>query len=87
VDADGFGEEGRETKESERAVPPNATLIVDLEMVSWNSVEEVTDDKRVIKKITRKGESYEKPNDGSIVTGAVMVILLKNGMFQNPKFF
>jgi len=72
MDADGFGEEGREGKESEGAVPPNATLIVDLEMISWNSVEEVTDDKRVIKKITRKGESYEKPNDGSTVTSTVL---------------
>lgn len=72
MDADGFGEEGREAKESEGAVPPNATLLVDLEMVSWNSVEEVTDDKKIIKKVTKKGETYEKPNDGSVVTGIVV---------------
>ncbi|KAG0574695.1 hypothetical protein KC19_VG283100 [Ceratodon purpureus] len=68
----GFGIDGREAKDSEGPVPLNATLIVDLELVSWNSVEIVTDDKKVIKKITKKGESYEKPNGGSTVTNQVV---------------
>jgi FK506-binding protein 4/5 len=72
VDADGFGVEGKEAKDSEGAVPVNATLVVDLELVSWNSVETVTDDKKVTKKITKKGESYEKPNDGSTVTSMLL---------------
>ena len=69
MDADGFGPEGREATDSEGAVPPNATLTVDLEVISWNPVETVTDDNLVVKKITRRGESYEKPNDGSTVKG------------------
>lgn len=72
VDSDGFGIEGREAKDSEGAVPLNATLIVDLELVSWNSVETVTDDTKIIKKITKKGESYEKPNDGSTVASTLL---------------
>lgn len=71
MDADGFGLEGREATDSEGAVPPNATLTVDLELISWNAVETVTDDSVVVKKIIRQGESYEKPNDGSTVKGNV----------------
>lgn len=51
------------------AVPPNATLIIDLELLSWKSVEDVTDDKRVVKKILKAGEGYDKPNDGATVQG------------------
>lgn len=65
--ADGFGEQGREGKESEGAVPQNAGLVIDLEVMSWKVVEEVTDDKRVMKKIMNPGEAYEKPNDGARV--------------------
>ena len=72
MNADGFGIEGSEAKDSQGAVPLNATLTVDLELVSWNSVESVTDDKKIMKKITTKGEGYEKPNDGSTVTGMLL---------------
>jgi len=69
VNTDGFGPEGREAADSEGAVPANAVLIIDLEVLSWNTVETVTDDNLVVKKITRQGESYEKPNYGATVTG------------------
>lgn len=49
--------------------------MVDLELLSWNTVEEVTDDKKIIKKVTKKGEGYEKPNPGSTVTGSVARML------------
>uniref|UniRef100_A0A0D6QXN0 peptidylprolyl isomerase n=1 Tax=Araucaria cunninghamii TaxID=56994 RepID=A0A0D6QXN0_ARACU len=63
----GFGDKGREAIGDEAAVPPNATLIINLELVSWKVVDEVTDDKKVLKKILKQGESYEKPNDGAVV--------------------
>ncbi|KAG0574694.1 hypothetical protein KC19_VG283100 [Ceratodon purpureus] len=78
----GFGIDGREAKDSEGPVPLNATLIVDLELVSWNSVEIVTDDKKVIKKITKKGESYEKPNGGSTVTIKYVGTLSDGAIFE-----
>lgn len=65
--ADGFGDKGREAQDGDAAVPPNASLEIDLELVSWNSVEEVTDDRKVMKKIVKAGDGYEKPNDGSVV--------------------
>lgn len=64
----GFGETGRAASDGiQAAVPPNATLQMDLELVSWKTVVEVTDDKKVIKKILKEGEGYERPNEGAVV--------------------
>ncbi|CAJ2635053.1 unnamed protein product [Trifolium pratense] len=63
----GFGEKGKPAHGDEGAVPPNATLQITLELVSWKTVSEVTDDKKVIKKILKEGEGYERPNEGAVV--------------------
>ncbi|WCJ37930.1 Peptidyl-prolyl cis-trans isomerase FKBP65 [Euphorbia peplus] len=63
----GFGEKGKAASGSEGAVLPNAALEITLELVSWKTVTEVTDDKKVIKKILKEGEGYERPNDGATV--------------------
>ncbi|WJX91852.1 70 kDa peptidyl-prolyl isomerase [Trifolium repens] len=63
----GFGEKGKPAHGDEGAVPPNATLQITLELVSWKTVSEVTDDKKVIKKIVKEGEGYERPNEGAVV--------------------
>lgn len=62
-----FGEKGRPASGGEGAVPPNATLLIELELLSWKTVTEIGDDKKVLKKILKEGEGYEKPNDGSTV--------------------
>ncbi|XP_073003060.1 70 kDa peptidyl-prolyl isomerase-like [Typha latifolia] len=64
----GFGEKGRPATGEEGAVPPNATLHVELELVSWKTVTEIGDDKKILKKILKEGEGYERPNEGSVVT-------------------
>ena len=51
------------------AVPPNATLQITLELLSWKVVSNVTDDKKVVKKILKEGEGYERPNEGAVVQG------------------
>lgn len=63
----GFGENGKPASGEEGAVPPNATLQITLELVSWKTVTEVTDDKKVLKKTLKEGEGYERPNEGAIV--------------------
>ena len=63
----GFGHKGHEAIGNDVAVPPNATLMVSLELVSWKVVDEITDDKKVLKKILNQGDGYEKPNDGAVV--------------------
>jgi len=66
---DGFGSQGKTPSGDVQAIPADAVLEIELELVSWKVVEEVTDDKKVMKKILIPGEGYEKPNDGSIVKG------------------
>lgn len=63
-----FGEKGRPASGDENAVPPNATLNVELELVSWKTVTEIGDDKKILKKILKEGEGYERPNEGAVVT-------------------
>ncbi|CAM8982935.1 unnamed protein product [Rhodiola kirilowii] len=63
----GFGESGQPASGNVGVIPPNATLEIDLELVSWKTVTEVTDDKKVLKKTLKEGEGYERPNDGSVV--------------------
>lgn len=63
----GFGEHGKPASGDEGAVPPNATLQITLELGSWKTVSYVTDDKKVVKKILKEGEGYDRPNEGAIV--------------------
>ncbi|XP_039125187.1 70 kDa peptidyl-prolyl isomerase-like isoform X1 [Dioscorea cayenensis subsp. rotundata] len=63
----GFGEKGRPASGDEGAVPPGATLNIDLELVSWKTVTEVGDDKKILKKVLKEGEGYEHPNEGAVV--------------------
>jgi FK506-binding protein 4/5 len=63
----GFGEQGKPASGAEAAVPPNATLYVDLELLSWKTVTLIGDDKRILKKVLKEGEGYERPNDGAVV--------------------
>jgi len=69
--ADGFGEKGRPAAGEEGDVPPNATLVIDLELVSWKTVTEIGDDKKILKKVLKEAEGYERPNEGAIVEGTI----------------
>ncbi|GJZ53776.1 peptidyl-prolyl cis-trans isomerase FKBP62-like protein, partial [Tanacetum coccineum] len=62
----GFGEEGKQASGNEGGVPPNATLQIALELVSWKIVSHVTTDKKVVKTILKEGEGYERPNEGAV---------------------
>ncbi|XLR30805.1 hypothetical protein HN51_050693 [Arachis hypogaea] len=64
---DAFGENGRPASGDGGVVPPNASLQIDLELISWKAVSEITKDKKVIKKTLKEGEGYERPNDGAVV--------------------
>ncbi|KAK7339107.1 hypothetical protein VNO77_19751 [Canavalia gladiata] len=89
----GFGEKGKAAHGDEGAVPPNATLQITLELVSWKTVSEVTDDKKVIKKILKEGEGYERPNEGAIVKLKLIgklqdgIAFLKKGHDEEEKLF
>lgn len=66
---DGFGEKGRPATGDEGYVPPNATLQINLELVSWKTVSDISNDQRILKKILKEGEGYDRPNDGAAVHG------------------
>ncbi|KAJ0052947.1 hypothetical protein Pint_01481 [Pistacia integerrima] len=89
----GFGEKGKHASGNEGAVPPNANLQIALELVSWKTVSDVTDDKKVIKKILREGEGYERPNDGSVVKVKLIgklqdgTVFLKKGHGEEEELF
>lgn len=59
----GFGETGQPPD-----VPANAELEIDLEVVSWKKVTQVTDDGLVMKKTLQKGKAYDKPKEMATVT-------------------
>lgn len=67
---DAFGGKGRPASGDEGAVPPNATLCIELELISWKTVTEIGDDRKIIKKTLKEGEGYQKPNEGAVVTGS-----------------
>ncbi|KAH7277620.1 hypothetical protein KP509_39G059500 [Ceratopteris richardii] len=41
--------------------------MIEMDLISWKSVESVTDDKKVMKKVLKAGDGYEKPDDGTHV--------------------
>lgn len=62
-----FGEQGKDAEEGFSAIPPNTTITMSLELVSFKAVKEVTEDKKIIKKILKEADGYEKPSDGTVV--------------------
>ncbi|XLV01569.1 hypothetical protein S245_015906, partial [Arachis hypogaea] len=73
--SDAFGENGRPASGDESAVPPNASLQIDLELISWKAVSDITKDKKVLKKTLKEGEGYERPNDGAVVQALIRHVL------------
>ncbi|GIL42473.1 hypothetical protein Vafri_434 [Volvox africanus] len=72
----GFGETGSE----EYGVPPNAELEIDLSLLDWHQVENVTPDGGVVMKtLVVNDDEYRKPNDGAKVTIRVVGKVLPDG--------
>ncbi|RYQ87559.1 hypothetical protein Ahy_B09g095077 [Arachis hypogaea] len=72
--ADAFGENGRPASGDEGAIPPNDSLQIDLELISWKVVSEITKDKKVLKKTLKDGEGYERPNDKAVVQDGTVFV-------------
>lgn len=50
-------------------IPPNATLIFDIEMLSWSTIRDLTGDGGIMKKIILEGQGWATPREADEVLG------------------
>ncbi|PHT39431.1 Peptidyl-prolyl cis-trans isomerase FKBP65 [Capsicum baccatum] len=87
-----FGDTGKAASGDEGGIPPNATFQINLELISWKIVSEVTNDKKVLKTILKEGEGYDRPNDGALVKVKLMgklqdgTVFVKKGHDEEEPF-
>lgn len=59
------------TSETSGSNQPDTNLTsIRLKLVSWKTVVDITGDKKILKKIVKAGEGFERPNEGSQVKGS-----------------
>ncbi|KAH1119804.1 hypothetical protein GYH30_048255 [Glycine max] len=77
-----FGEKGREAGSGLCSIPPNSVLHVNIELVSFKPVVNVTGDSKVIKKILKEGEGAFTANEGANVTVSFTAMLEDGTVFE-----
>lgn len=77
-----FGEEGRVADDGFPAVPPNSVLSIELGLISFKPVIDVTGDSKVFKKIVKEGEGVAVPNEGANVTISYTATLEDGTVFE-----
>ncbi|GAB4852367.1 hypothetical protein Ancab_016559 [Ancistrocladus abbreviatus] len=68
------------------SVPRNSVLVIDLELVSFKSVIDVTGDSKVIKKIIKEREGNAVANEGAAVTVKYIAKLEDGTIFEKKGF-
>ncbi|THU68485.1 hypothetical protein C4D60_Mb08t04380 [Musa balbisiana] len=86
VNQDAFGEAGREAISGLPAIPSNAVLNIEVELVSLKPVVDVTGDMKVLKKILRAGEGVRTPNSGETVCVRYTAMLKGGTNFEKVGF-
>ncbi|KAI3409041.1 Peptidylprolyl isomerase [Psidium guajava] len=76
------GEKEFDNSDQLHNVPPNSTLDIDLELVSFKPVIDVTGDSKVLKKILREGEGAFTANEGAAVTVSYAARLEDGTVFE-----
>ncbi|KAJ6730164.1 PEPTIDYL-PROLYL CIS-TRANS ISOMERASE [Salix viminalis] len=77
-----FGQEGKDASDAIHPVPPNSTLQIDLELISFKPVIDVTGDAKVFKKIMKEGEGSLVANEGASVTISYTARLEDGAVFE-----
>ncbi|XP_073157822.1 70 kDa peptidyl-prolyl isomerase-like [Henckelia pumila] len=65
-------------------VSPYSNLIIRVELISWRSVVEIDGDKKILKKLMKTGEGFDRPNEGSRVK-VTCIGKLENGTIFERK--
>ncbi|KAH9738761.1 peptidyl-prolyl cis-trans isomerase FKBP65 [Citrus sinensis] len=73
----GIENDGYEATNIEGAVSSVSNLTIQLELLSWKSVVDVTGDQKVLKKIKKAGQGFDRPNEGSLVKDLKMEQFLR----------
>ncbi|KAK3012657.1 hypothetical protein RJ639_008846, partial [Escallonia herrerae] len=81
-----FGEAGKDFSSGLPSILPNSVLNIDLELVSFKPVINVTDDSKVIKKILKEGEGAFTANEGASVTMRYTAMLEDGTVFEKKGF-
>ncbi|XP_027350378.1 70 kDa peptidyl-prolyl isomerase-like isoform X2 [Abrus precatorius] len=64
----GLGENSNRTAELDGCLSPDSKITsIKLELVSWKIVTDVAGDKKILKKIKKVGDGFDRPNEGSQV--------------------
>lgn len=50
-------------------IPPNSTLVFEVEMVSWHTIKDISGDGGILKKIIVEGEGWATPRETDEVLG------------------
>ncbi|KAJ8773259.1 hypothetical protein K2173_028436 [Erythroxylum novogranatense] len=78
-----FGEEGKDVGDGIiHSIPPNSVVNLDLELVSFKPVVDVTGDGKVFKKILKEGEGTLVANEGASVNVSYMAKLQDGTIFE-----
>lgn len=54
-------------------IPPNSTLVFDIELISWTSIRDLTGDGGILKRIVKEGDGWATPRDGDEVFGNIVM--------------
>ncbi|KAF2950777.1 hypothetical protein DAI22_01g210900 [Oryza sativa Japonica Group] len=76
---DGFGERGRPSIGDEAAVPPDATLYVYLQLMSWKTVRHIGQNGTILKKTLRRGNLEGQHTENQAVVGVRLIGKLHDG--------
>lgn len=72
LSSDGFRWSKSVPQSTELGALADSNLVIQLELIAWKRVVDVTGDKKVLKKIVRAGEGFDHPNEGSVVKGDLL---------------